>query len=148
MQALPQPRYVCSLARQGLAYPHVEAFCSFAYEEKSIHSLFFLCRGLHSGSISDICMMCGKEAELVNHLLNHCEVASFIWSHFIFRYGILWSPRDGRGIGSLGLSSAVAFCSGISSLLRFYGQFGKKETIGSSRVLFQGASIFGSSKDC
>ena len=31
LEALPQPKYVCSLARQGLASPHVEAFCWLVY---------------------------------------------------------------------------------------------------------------------
>lgn len=43
-----------------------------------------------SSSISDICVMCGKGEDLVNHLSLHCEVTVRVWGNFIGKCGIGW----------------------------------------------------------
>ena len=47
-------------------------------------------RGLTSANFLDICVMCQKEEETINHLFLHCEFVANIWSHFIARCGVAW----------------------------------------------------------
>lgn len=38
----------------------------------------------------DICPMCGKVEESIDHLFLHCENAYVLWGHLISRCGIQW----------------------------------------------------------
>ena len=50
-------------------------------------------------ALSDICVLCGKERETINHLFLHCEFSSFLWCHVICRSGVQWcSPESGLGM--------------------------------------------------
>lgn len=40
--------------------------------------------------VLDWCFMCKKEAELVNHLLLHCEMAKVLWDGVFGRVGLSW----------------------------------------------------------
>lgn len=41
-------------------------------------------------NILDVCVMCRKEGEKIDHLFIHCEVVSLIWCHFINKCGLSW----------------------------------------------------------
>ena len=45
-------------------------------------------RGLTMANLSNICLLCQKEEEMVNYLFLRCEVADDTWSHLIARCGI------------------------------------------------------------
>lgn len=79
-----------ALACLGLAPPRVEAFCSLAIVGKISTVDKLRRRGLTPANFSDICVMCQKEEETINHLILHCEVVANIWSHFIARCGVAW----------------------------------------------------------
>lgn len=52
-------------------------------------------RGLTLVCILDICVMCGKEEEKVDHLFLHCEEEVSVWSSFIGRCSLAWCcPKD------------------------------------------------------
>ena len=78
-----------TLAWLGLA-PWVEEFCWLAIAGKISMVDRLRRRGVTSANFSDICVMCQKKEELVNHLLLHCAVVANIWRHFIARCGIAW----------------------------------------------------------
>jgi hypothetical protein len=42
----------------------------------------------------NICGMCKKEEESIDHLLLHCESAQFLWNAFFSHFGLTWvMPR-------------------------------------------------------
>ena len=47
-------------------------------------------RGLVFDTISDMCCLCGKEMELIDHLFIHCGVASSIWGFFLKQCAVSW----------------------------------------------------------
>lgn len=84
-------------------------------------------RGLSSTSISNICVMCHKVEETVNHLFLHCEVAatleSFHWEvqpHLVLESVCSWVSTCFMRVGS--------FCCSVVNLE-------KKGVIESSEVL-------------
>ena len=83
------PRDPFSLVWLGLAPSRVEVFCWLVVAAK-VSTTEHLRRGLTLINISDVCVMCHKEGEIVNHLLLHCEVAVAVWSHVIRRCGLNW----------------------------------------------------------
>ena len=45
-------------------------------------------------AILDICVLCGKVNETIDHLFVHCKFSNSLWCRFIARCGVLWSlPR-------------------------------------------------------
>ena len=42
-------------------------------------------------AISDICVLCGKDNEMVDHLFVHCKFSYFLWCRLPVRCGVLWS---------------------------------------------------------
>lgn len=44
-------------------------------------------------NILDVCVICSKKEELVDHLFLHCEVASSVCCHFICKCGLAWSVQ-------------------------------------------------------
>ena len=122
----------CASVWMGLGPPRVEAFCWFVVRGK-ISTTDNLRRGLMSIDISDICCLCRREMESVNHLFLHWHIASFIWRYLLKACGVNRSfPgsvvvffRLGRGCLWL---ETVRFYGG-SSLFPSFGQFGKREMI-------------------
>ena len=69
----------------GLAPPRMEAFCWLAIAGKISTTDNLRRRGLLSESISDICCLCRRKRESIDHLFIHCEIALTIWGHFLKR---------------------------------------------------------------
>eukprot|EP00268_Persea_americana_P063135 TRINITY_DN8154_c0_g1_i2.p1 TRINITY_DN8154_c0_g1~~TRINITY_DN8154_c0_g1_i2.p1 ORF type:complete len:183 (+),score=16.69 TRINITY_DN8154_c0_g1_i2:641-1189(+) len=50
-------------------------------------------------AISNICVLCGKVNETVDHLFVYCEFPYSLWCRFLARCGVLWSlPRSLVGL--------------------------------------------------
>ena len=75
-------RSPCALVWMGLAPPRVEAFCWLVVANKISMIDTLRRKELMSDSISDMCCLCGRELESIDHLFIHCDVASFIWGFF------------------------------------------------------------------
>lgn len=74
----------------GLVPLRVEIFCWLAVAWKITTVGKLRRRGMIVANFSNICVMCRKEEERINHFFLHCEVVASIWSHFIARCGIAW----------------------------------------------------------
>ena len=58
-------------------------------------------RAFASKAISDLCVMCRKGRETVDHLFVHCEFAHSLWCRLLVQCGIFWcSPRSLTGMQS------------------------------------------------
>lgn len=67
LEGFPSFKASASLARLGLAPPRVEAFMWLALSRKVSMADNLRRTGLTSVAISDICMICGKDNETVDH---------------------------------------------------------------------------------
>ena len=99
LEGFPSINASASLAWLGLAPPRVEAFMWLALSGKVSTADNLRRRGLTSMAISDICVLCGKVNETVDHLFVHCEFSYSLWCRFLARCGVLWSlPRSLVGL--------------------------------------------------
>ena len=69
--------------------PRVKAFCWLVVVGNISLANNFIRRGLTATSISDVCVLCHRE-ERVNRLFLHCELATYVWGHFLCRYRVVW----------------------------------------------------------
>ena len=72
LEEINLPRAPSSLVWLGLVPPRVEAFCWLAIGAKVSMADNLRKNGLTDSSISDVCVMCRKELETINHLFLHC----------------------------------------------------------------------------
>lgn len=68
----------------------VEAFCWLAIASKISTLDNLRRRGLRREFVSDMCCLCGKERESIDHLLIHCNVSSAIRGHFLRERSVEW----------------------------------------------------------
>lgn len=78
----------CSCAWQGLVPPRVATLCWLAIASK-VSAMDNLGR-IWCQRMSNVCSLCGKERETINHLFLHCDTFSFLWSHFFSKCGLAW----------------------------------------------------------
>ena len=96
-----------SLAWLGLAPPKVETFMWMALFGKASTTDNLRRRGLDSAAVSNLCVLCGKDNETIDHLFVHCKFSYSLWCRLLAWCGVLWSfPKS-----LVGLSKAWRFSS-------------------------------------
>lgn len=78
-------------------------------------------------NILDVCVMCRKGGEKIDHLFIHCEVVYLIWCHFINKCGLSWCNPNaisemahGGGAGPGGLSMGVVYIALAGRSLHYH----------------------------
>ena len=66
----------------GMVPPRVEFFFWLTAVAKISTVNNLRRRGILSEAILDICVLCGKEEESINHLFMHCDSATYVWRFF------------------------------------------------------------------
>lgn len=83
MDPLGDVQFSGALVLLDIVPPRVEAFCWRAVASKIMTIDILRRKGVITDPILDIYSLCGRERELIDHLFVHCNVACFIWGHFL-----------------------------------------------------------------
>lgn len=130
---VPDAKPSISLVWVGLAPPRVEVFCWLVVSGKVVIANVLRRRGISLEEILDMCPLCGKDREVIDHLFLYCEFSYHVWCRFLANCVVSWcflgsladlfeawrlSPFSGSGVV---LWRILPFAS--------YGWCGKKEMI-------------------
>lgn len=67
----------------GLAPPRVEAFCWLMVLVKVSIANNLPRRGIVLKGSSDVCVLCGRKREDIDHFFVYCDFAHFLWCQFL-----------------------------------------------------------------